>query len=262
MATLKNTIINDTGFLTVPTGNTAARPGSPVNGQVRYNTDSQILENYANSAWVTPVVTSGLVMYLDPGNKASYAGFGTTLRDLTGNGKNGLLINSPTYSATSGGVFQFNGTNNYISVSTLNLASGTYTVMGAARYTGATRGRIITSLTNNWLLGNWSSSTQNYYAAGWVTPAAATGPNDTTWRIYAGTGNTAGASYAFYVNAALNTGPTTGGSAGPNGLSLGAYNGSSEWTTGEVGFVLAYNRVLTAAEIYQNYNAFRSRYSL
>lgn len=261
MATLKNTTINDTGFLTVPTGNTATRPGSPVNGQTRYNTDSQILENYANAAWVTPVVTAGLVMYLDPGNKQSYAGFGTTLRDLSGNGKNGLLINSPTYSATSGGVFQFNGTNNYISVSTLNLVSGTYTVMGASRYTGATRGRIISGLSNNWLLGSWTTSTQNYYAEGWVSAVGA-GANDTTWRIYAGTGDTAADTYSIYVNAALTAGPNNGGSAGPNGLSLGAGSGSSEWSTGEVGFVIAYNRVLTAAEIYQNYNAFRARYSL
>ena len=39
MATLKNTTINDTGFLKTASGTTAQRPGSPVQGDVRWNTD-------------------------------------------------------------------------------------------------------------------------------------------------------------------------------------------------------------------------------
>jgi len=266
MATLKNTIINDTGYLTVPSGTTSGRPGSPVNGQIRFNTDSQVLENYASSAWQTPIVTSGLIMYLDPGNKDSYSSFGTNVRDLTGSGNNGFLVNSPSYSASYGGVLEFNGSTNYMYVPTINLSSGASTIMGAARYTGTgTTGRIINGEYNNWLLGNWGSSTQNYYAEGWVSAVGA-GGNDSTWRIYAGTGNTATDSWAMYVNGALNAGPNANGSQGPNGLAFGVYGAggafNSEWSASQVGFVLAYNRVLSAAEIQQNYNAFRARYSL
>ncbi len=46
MATLKNTTINDTGFLLLPTGTTAQRPGSPANGMIRYNTTSLSAEYY------------------------------------------------------------------------------------------------------------------------------------------------------------------------------------------------------------------------
>jgi hypothetical protein len=38
MATLKNTNINDTGFLRLPVGTTAQRPSSPTVGMMRYNT--------------------------------------------------------------------------------------------------------------------------------------------------------------------------------------------------------------------------------
>lgn len=263
MATLKNTIINDTGYLTVPSGTTSGRPGSPVNGQIRFNTDSQVLENYASSAWQTPIVTSGLIMYLDPGNKDSYSSFGTNVRDLTGSGNNGILVNSPSYSASYGGVLEFNGSTSYMSVPTINLSSGASTIMGAARYTGTgATGRVITSISNNWLLGHWSSSTENYYAEGWVTGVGA-GTNNTAWRIYTGTGNTSTDSWALYVNGALNAGPNANGSQGPNGLCLGGWqNGPTEPSASQVGFVLAYNRVLSAAEIQQNYNAFKARYSL
>ena len=40
-----------TGAVTVPVGNTAARPGSAVEGMFRYNSQTDEFEGYANSAW-------------------------------------------------------------------------------------------------------------------------------------------------------------------------------------------------------------------
>jgi hypothetical protein len=51
MATLKNTTINDTGFLTLPNGTTAQRPTSPSAGQVRFNTSINEIEVYNGSNW-------------------------------------------------------------------------------------------------------------------------------------------------------------------------------------------------------------------
>jgi hypothetical protein len=50
MATLQNTIINDTGFLTVANGSTAQRP-SPTAGMIRINTDNNLLEFYDSTGW-------------------------------------------------------------------------------------------------------------------------------------------------------------------------------------------------------------------
>lgn len=54
MATLKNTVINDTGYFKIPAGTTAQRPVSPSNGMTRYNTDNASMEYYseARTAWV------------------------------------------------------------------------------------------------------------------------------------------------------------------------------------------------------------------
>lgn len=51
MATLKNTTINDTGFLKLPSGTDAQRPGTPEAGMMRWNTTSSGVEVYDGTAW-------------------------------------------------------------------------------------------------------------------------------------------------------------------------------------------------------------------
>lgn len=45
--------LNTTGAATIPSGTTAQRPATPINGMVRYNTDSNRFEGYINDAWIT-----------------------------------------------------------------------------------------------------------------------------------------------------------------------------------------------------------------
>ena len=52
MATLKNSIINDTGYFTLPAGTTAQRPNTPIAGMVRFNTTLGYAEVYNGNAWV------------------------------------------------------------------------------------------------------------------------------------------------------------------------------------------------------------------
>jgi hypothetical protein len=46
-----NVTVTSTGFVLISAGTTAERPSSPVNGQIRYNTDFGQFEGYANGAW-------------------------------------------------------------------------------------------------------------------------------------------------------------------------------------------------------------------
>jgi hypothetical protein len=206
------------------------------------------------------IITDGLVLCLDAANPKSYGGSGTTWTDLSGRGNNGTLVNGPTYSSANGGVIALDGVNDYIDVP-INLTNTNYTIMGAARYV-VVAGRTFSAKNNNWLMGHWSTSTQNHYAEGWVSGVGA-GPSDTNWRSYATTGNFSGDSWALYVNGVLNAGPNSGGSNGPNGFSIGRYApGNSEYSNSHISNLLVYNRVLTASEVKQNYNATKSRYGL
>jgi len=46
-----NVTVTSTGFVLISAGTTAQRPLSPVDGQIRYNTDYDQFEGYANGAW-------------------------------------------------------------------------------------------------------------------------------------------------------------------------------------------------------------------
>jgi hypothetical protein len=54
MATLKNTVINDTGYLQLPAGSTAQRPAGTT-GMIRVNTNTTpyVLEIYQSGTWRT-----------------------------------------------------------------------------------------------------------------------------------------------------------------------------------------------------------------
>ena len=199
-------------------------------------------------------------MYWDAANVRSYPGTGTTIYDLCKN-YNGTLVNGPTFSTANGGVIVFDGLDDYLYNSAINYSSGTSTVIGAARYSGATRGRMINAFTNNWLMGHWSNSVANYYAEGWVSSAGA-GGSDTNWRIYAATGNSAADSWSLYINGVINV-SNNAGSQGPNGIAIGRQGfNTSEYSTGEFSFLMVYNRVLSASEILQNHNALKGRFLL
>jgi hypothetical protein len=46
-----NPTFSGTGFMLIPKGTTAQRPVSPVNGEIRYNTDTSQFEGYQGGAW-------------------------------------------------------------------------------------------------------------------------------------------------------------------------------------------------------------------
>jgi hypothetical protein len=51
MATLQSLTISDTGYIKLPVGTGSDRPGSPVNGMIRYNTDQARMEAYTGGEW-------------------------------------------------------------------------------------------------------------------------------------------------------------------------------------------------------------------
>ena len=209
----------------------------------------------------TKVHRDGLVLYLDAADINSYPGSGTAWYDLSGNGLNGTLVNGVTYnSGIAGGVLVTNGSNQYITVPCGNLSSTNYTVIGAAKY-ATVGGRIFSAESNNWLLGWWSSSTENYYAEGWVTPSQ-NGPQNTSFKIMAGTGNISEDQYIVYVNSVA-TYSNQSGSQGPYNLSLGRYApGNSEYSNAYISYLLVYNRVLNPYEISEVYQATRGRFGI
>jgi hypothetical protein len=71
------------------------------------------------------VVTDGLVLYLDAANPNSYVSGSTTWRDISRSGNNGTLVNGPTFNRSSGGVLNFDGTDECVLTNTSVITSVT-----------------------------------------------------------------------------------------------------------------------------------------
>ena len=61
-----------------------------------------------------PTAVENPYFWYDPGNTDSYPGTGTTLYDISGNGRNATVNGSPTHVSGFGGYFDFDGVNDYI----------------------------------------------------------------------------------------------------------------------------------------------------
>lgn len=207
------------------------------------------------------IVTDGLILHWDVADPKSYTNGSSIIYDLSGNNNHGTVTSSfVTYSSSFGGVITFYGAaNSRVSISgpSFDKRTGTYTAIAASRYSGTPRARIVTSF-NNWLLGHWNTGTENYYAGNTIKLGGVQ-PNDTNWRIYAGTGNTVSDIWNFYINGNFVIG-NNGGVEGPYGIQIGGLG--SENSVGQFSFLQFYNRVLTASEVLQNYNALKGRFGL
>lgn len=87
-ATLKNTIFNDTGSITIPVGNTAQRPASANNGMIRFNSTLGYTE------WYSASLSSWLPIYQGTTYSVEYlviagGGGGTISNFATGGGAGG-----------------------------------------------------------------------------------------------------------------------------------------------------------------------------
>ena len=223
------------------------------------------------------IVTDGLVLALDAANVKSYPGTGDAWTDLSGNGNTGKLENGPIYDSANSGSILFDGTNDYVDC-------------GPASQIGSS----LTGFTFNvWI--NTSVKAVKCIAengTGYTTNTFymfQENANYITFEVYGGTDfdvvytnfiyqtntwyNLTGVwspntRVEIYCNGILCSG-TRGGSArsslrdGNADLFFGARPGSNSYRfSGKIANSGIYNRALTAAEIQQNFNALRGRYSL
>ena len=196
---------------------------------------------------------NGLVLCLDAANSKSYPGSGTTWTDLSGGGNNGTLTNGPTYSSGNLGSLVFDGTNDYVVTTTsnsyLDMTIAVYinsapTILAGILATGTNTDKSLRFdsslvLRNPGDANDWASSATTFYVNGVVSNQLSLG-----WNIISG----------YRTN--QSTFP----------LNFTAYLGTSgypgRYLNGRIGCVYLYNRALSAAEVSQNYNALKGRFSL
>ena len=209
------------------------------------------------------MVTDGLVLSLDAANTKSYPKSGTTWTDLSGNSNTGTLTNGPTFSAGNMGSIVFDGTNDYVNISSLITGNQSFS-WGAWINPTATGTPVLFGNVSNGLamISYWDSANNKVrvgtYGNDRLTSGTAIPPS--TWGYTFWTWN--GTTLTSYTNG-IADGTATGFSFNISNLYTTIGNSvNSQYFTGRISQTLVYNRALTATEILQNYNATKNRFGL
>ena len=216
-------------------------------------------------------VTDGLVLSLDAGNTKSYPGSGTTWFDKSGNGNNGTLTNGPTFSSLNGGSIVFDGSNDYIDISTSPNLTNPLTICAFVNTSFITGSNQViygpsANGSDNWLsvsnnkvqiLATQASDVNNFAITGTTVIQA------NTWYYITGIVNINAVS--LYINGVFEA------ASSAQAFTAGGWNSTArigQRATGQfpfngrIAYVQGYNKALSAQEILQNYNATKSRFGL
>jgi len=220
------------------------------------------------------IVTNGLVLALDAADKNSYPGSGTAWRDVSGNNNSGSLVNGPTFDTEAGGNILFNGTTNYTEMPLVSSSITNITMQVWVNVVLGRRGPFIRNGGggNGYAIGIGSIDFDNagnniimlFPGIRWINTGVSYGTSG--WKLVTMIMD-GSAVPSVYINnvfigsyAGLNPGAPTIGTylarnIGDESTPTRAYNG-------KIACAYFYNRVLSAAEIAQNYNALKSRFGL
>lgn len=207
-------------------------------------------------------VTSGLITYLDAGDNASYPGTGTTWTDLSPAANNFTLTSSPPWTS-AGSLSYFTFAGGY-AVSAAILPATAYTKIAVFYVTGAYSNIISGGITSSdhafW--GNNSQFLQSGHNGAWSTVVSPVTTPLNQW-VYGAVSFNTTTGWRLYLNqnTPVTNASTTTFSPTPAVCEVGAYQNANQMN-GRAAVAMIYNRVLSDSEITQNYNYFKTRFSI
>jgi hypothetical protein len=242
-------------------------------------TEAEIFQNYNSTKGRYTNVGDGLVLRLDAGNTASYPGTGTAWTDLSGIGNNGTLVNGPTFSSSNNGTISFDGSNDYAnlgnSIDFATFTNGFSICFWVRSQSTSQTNRYLFSKTRTDDADNQFSIVYGYVSQTFELYGGASGGanrnirtnsqilvNDTNWHYLVYTVGSTTKGYLDGVERFSNTYPSLTFTASTRDNLLNSFNASGHYGNFVIGGVSIYNRILSAHEIEQNFNAARGRYGL
>jgi len=279
MATLKNTKIQDTGYIQVPTGSISERPSSPESGYMRFNTDNSEFEMYDGTNWVIiskqnyyQVTTDGLLIHLDADNTDSYNGSGNTWYDLQNS--NNVTINGGATTATLGGTtaFNLNSSGKYFTGTLSGTMPSTNATLEAWIYpasselTSGDRGTIIKLTGGQAIYMSWNKSNQ-YLSNYWYAHSPdgyheSNGPSARSeWHHWCAVWNYSDGNLYQWVDGNKTSVTTSGNASTGTDLNIGRESSTRQFSGG-IAIIRIYNKALTDDEVLGNFNSEKDRFGL
>ena len=208
------------------------------------------------------IVTNGLVLCVDAGNTRSYSGTGLTANGLVG-GIGGTLVNGVGFGNTNYGYFVFDGTNDHINFgnsSSVRLINGTVSAWVKTSSPGGSFRGIIAKQFAYGLFYNDSVLVAYDWGAS-ATRSTSINIADGNWKnvvMSFQSGVTNGTK--IYINGSPVLTTTITWVNDTQSLYGGAEASAGQYAACFGSMFSLYNRVLTADEVLQNYNATKMRY--
>lgn len=224
-----------------------------------------------------PIVDSGLTLCLDPANKRSYAGSGTSWKDCVNDSRIATLT-SLTYNSSNGGILE--GSGGYAELSSptgspwLFGANGTIEVWVNFNVTGASYNSIFDisgggfGARPNGITAERETNTGRIYinlvfsgATNLSLPFATTTWYNLSFVISSGQLSV----YSNGISVPANSGLSYASDfniTSTGTLQIGKSSGNGINSNSKFGQFKIYNRALTASQIQQNFNALRGRYGV
>ncbi|MFN9380549.1 MAG: LamG domain-containing protein [Bacteroidota bacterium] len=205
---------------------------------------------------VNSIITSGLVLNLDASNNSSYPGSGTTWNDISGNNNNALL-NGAIFSNVSG-VSYFTCGTNCISADITKSDSMTFSAWAKSSNFSASTMLFNTGaygvgpdllFYQNTIYWNIYDNTASPFT---FSPAA----NISNWHNYTVV-NDATSNAKLYIDGVFKASAAYRSNTATTTLSIGGGGTNTNKWVGEIANFQAYNRVLTASEVLQNFNSLK-----
>tara|TARA_R100000951_G_scaffold90012_2_gene78128 strand:- start:5 stop:670 length:666 start_codon:yes stop_codon:yes gene_type:complete len=215
------------------------------------------------------IVTDGLIYDIDPGSERSYSGSGSSVNNLVGT-PNATFVNTPGFSSSNGGIWEFDGVDDYAELGTVDLTGGfTLEVFCYPEsYNFGIWGQGITSLNKGLhLISNNNSRGMVYGFYGNDNDYGNYVPALNNWYHWVFTYNGTSFAKAFYADGVLQT-PTSSVqneyTQPASQLRLMTPYSASPTTPadGNVACARVYDRPISLAEVNQNFNAQRSRFGI
>ena len=235
------------------------------------------------------IITDGLHFSIDPANHKSYPGSGTSVSDLVARNTSPVLTNGAGYSSINGGVFSFDGIDDFLLISNNGQSSGfdasaftvemwvyvdsTITDADTTLWSFDYTSHVTPYYAQNFRYINATGANKRYFF-GWNNNGTYTGGGQNTLGTSNGTGivnqwhhlvfSFRNGSQKIYTNSTVRASSTRANTIQyyAQEVWIGRGNYATGYIGGYVGPVNFYSRELSSTEVAYNFNVHRKRFGL